>query len=100
MWWPSEGSLKPGAYDPSVVVALTGARVEKPQYYKTIRGTEVAPLLEKQLKEGDNRVISGNVLNGKKIDPEKGYVGFFDSQVTVIRGRKLLRNVRMDASRI
>jgi len=45
----------------------------------------VAPLLEKQLVEGDNRVISGNVLNGKQIDAEKGYVGFLDSQLTVIR---------------
>ena len=77
--------FKNGKYDPSVVVALTGARVEKPQYYKTIRGTAVAPILEKQLKEGDNRVISGNVLNGKKIDPETGFVGHFDAQVTVIR---------------
>jgi Na+-transporting NADH:ubiquinone oxidoreductase subunit A len=77
--------FKNGKYDPSVVVALTGARVEKPQYYKTIRGTAVAPILEKQLKEGDNRVISGNVLNGKKIDPETGFVGHFDSQVTIIR---------------
>ncbi len=77
--------FRTGQYDPSVVVALTGARVEKPRYYRTIRGTEVAPLLENQLKEGDNRVISGSVLNGKKIDPTKGYVGFFDSQVTVIR---------------
>jgi Na+-transporting NADH:ubiquinone oxidoreductase subunit A len=77
--------FKNGKYDPSVVVALTGARVEKPQYYKIIRGTQVAPILEKQLKEGDNRVISGNVLNGKMINPETGYVGFLDSQVTVIR---------------
>jgi Na+-transporting NADH:ubiquinone oxidoreductase subunit A len=76
--------FKTGKYDPSVVVALTGSRVEKPQYYKTIRGTAVATLLEKQLKEGENRVISGNVLNGRQIDGEKGYVGFFDSQVTVI----------------
>lgn len=77
--------FKTGKYDPSVVVALTGARVEKPQYYKTIRGAAVAPLLEKQLREGDNRVISGNVLNGKKIDPETGYVGHFDSQLSVIK---------------
>ena len=76
--------FKTGAYDPSMVVALTGARVEKPQYYKTIRGAAVTPLLEKQLKDGDNRVISGNVLNGISIDAESGYVGFFDSQLTVI----------------
>ncbi|MCD4709951.1 MAG: Na(+)-translocating NADH-quinone reductase subunit A, partial [Bacteroidales bacterium] len=76
--------FRTGKYDPSVVVALTGARVEKPQYYRTIRGTAVAPLLEKQLKEDNNRVISGNVLNGRKIDAETGYVGFLDSQLTVI----------------
>lgn len=76
--------FKTGKYDPSVVVAVTGSRVVKPQYYKTIRGTSVATLLENQLKEGENRVISGNVLNGRQIDSEKGYVGFFDSQVTVI----------------
>jgi Na+-transporting NADH:ubiquinone oxidoreductase subunit A len=77
--------FKTGKYDPSIVVALTGARVNKPQYYRTIRGTEVAPILENQLKEGDNRVISGNVLNGKQIDAEKGFVGFSDSQLSVIR---------------
>jgi Na+-transporting NADH:ubiquinone oxidoreductase subunit A len=76
--------FKTGKYDPSIVVALTGSRVEKPQYYKTIRGTAVAPLLENQLKDGENRVISGSVLNGKMINAETGYVGFFDSQVTVI----------------
>ncbi len=76
--------FKTGKYDPSLVVALTGSRVEKPQYYKTIRGTAIAPLLEKQLKEGDNRVISGSVLNGAALDAESGYVGFLDSQLTVI----------------
>ncbi len=76
--------FKNGEYDPSMVVALTGESVEKPQYYKTIRGTAVAPLLEKQLKEGNQRVISGNVLNGRQISAETGYVGFMDSQLTVI----------------
>ncbi|MEN8158127.1 MAG: Na(+)-translocating NADH-quinone reductase subunit A [Bacteroidota bacterium] len=76
--------FKTGKYDPSVVVALTGSRAEKPLYLKTIRGTGVAPLLAEHLKEGDNRVISGNVLNGLQLDPEKGHVGFFDSQLTVI----------------
>ncbi len=76
--------FKTGKYDPSVVVALTGPRVEKPVYLKTIRGSAVAPLLEGQLKEGNNRVISGNVLDGASIDPEKGYLGFLESQITVI----------------
>ncbi len=76
--------FKTGMYDPSVVVALTGSRVKDPVYFKTIRGAEVAPMLENKLMEGENRVISGNVLNGRQIDPEKGHVGFSDSQITVI----------------
>ena len=76
--------FKTGKYDPSVVVALTGSQVEKPQYYRTIRGSAIALLLEKQLKEGENRVISGNVLNGRQINAAEGYVGFLDSQITVI----------------
>ena len=76
--------FKTGKYDPSMIVALTGSRVEKPVYLKTIRGSAVAPLLEGHLKEGENRVISGNVLDGLRIDPEKGHVGFFSSQLTVI----------------
>ena len=76
--------FKNGRYDPSIVVALTGSRVEKPLYYKTIRGTAVAPLLEGKMMEGENRVISGNVLNGLKIDPAEGHVGFSDAHITVI----------------
>ena len=76
--------FKTGKYDPSMIVALTGSRVNKPQYYKVIRGASVSTILVNQLKEGDNRVISGNVLNGRTINPETGYIGFFDSQITVI----------------
>ncbi len=73
-----------GKYDPSVIIALTGSRVKKPQYYKTIRGTHMGSILEDQLMEGENRVISGNVLNGQQISGTEGFLGFFDSQVTVI----------------
>ena len=76
--------FKNGRYDPSMIVALTGSRVKKPQYYRTILGAAVAPMLEDQLREGENRVISGSVLNGRAINAETGYVGHFDSQVTVI----------------
>ncbi len=76
--------FKTGKYDPSIDVALTGSRVKKPQYYKTIRGTAVAPLLENNLMEGENRVISGNVLAGRQVDPEKGYLGSLHSHITVI----------------
>jgi Na+-transporting NADH:ubiquinone oxidoreductase subunit A len=35
------------------------------------------------LKEGANRIISGNVLTGQEI-PADGYLNFYDSQITVI----------------
>jgi Na+-transporting NADH:ubiquinone oxidoreductase subunit A len=76
--------FKTGHYDPSMVVALTGSRVSKPQYYNTIRGAAIAPILENQLLGEGNRVISGSVLNGRQVNPETGFVGFFDSQITVI----------------
>jgi Na+-transporting NADH:ubiquinone oxidoreductase subunit A len=76
--------FKTGKYDPSIVVALTGSRVKKPLYLKTIRGTEVPPLLEGHLMDGENRVISGNVLAGRQVDPVDGHLGFSDAQITVI----------------
>ncbi len=76
--------FKTGQYDPSMIIALTGSRVNDPVYYKTIRGASIASLLGDKLIEGENRVISGNVLNGRQIDQEKGHVGFSDSQITVI----------------
>ena len=72
-----------GKYDPNVIVALCGSEVIKPVYYKLIRGAEVSSIITDNLKQENVRIISGNVLTGKKISPE-GYIGFSDAQVTVI----------------
>ncbi len=73
-----------GRYDASKLVAVAGAEVQKPQYYKTYSGACVSKLLEKNLNHQENiRVISGNVLSGEKISKD-GYLGFYDHLVTVI----------------
>ena len=72
-----------GKFDPSRIIALTGSEVEKPQYYKTIVGASVAELLKDNIQDGKLRYISGNVLTGTAIE-KSGFVGFYDSQVTVI----------------
>jgi Na+-transporting NADH:ubiquinone oxidoreductase subunit A len=72
-----------GIVDFSRVVALTGSEVLKPRYYRTIMGASVSNMLKDNLKEGNLRFISGNVLTGSKI-PYNGFIGFFDSQVSVI----------------
>jgi Na+-transporting NADH:ubiquinone oxidoreductase subunit A len=72
-----------GKYDASCVVALSGSEVEKPRYYKVIKGMSIKPMVENNVKEGDLRYISGNVLTGKKIEQD-GYLGFYDYHVNVI----------------
>lgn len=72
-----------GVADFSRTVAFTGSEVLKPRYHKTIMGASVSTILKDNVKEGNLRYISGNVLTGKKI-PSEGFLGFFDAQVTVI----------------
>jgi Na+-transporting NADH:ubiquinone oxidoreductase subunit A len=72
-----------GKYDPNVIVALNGSEVIKPIYYKLIRGAQVSSIIKDNLKQENVRIISGNVLTGRKIEPE-GFIGFSDAQVTVI----------------
>jgi Na+-transporting NADH:ubiquinone oxidoreductase subunit A len=73
-----------GKFDASRVVAVTGSQVKNPKYYKTIPGTLVKGLInDAGIKDGGNRIISGNVLTGKKISSE-GYLDFYATQVTVI----------------
>jgi Na+-transporting NADH:ubiquinone oxidoreductase subunit A len=72
-----------GIYDASKIIALTGSEVEKPLYYRVLRGASIDNLVQDNVKKGDLRYISGNVLTGKQINSE-GYVGFFDDQLTVI----------------
>ena len=73
-----------GKFDAARTVALTGAQIKNPKYYKTVVGSAVKNMIsEGGLKDGENRIISGNVLTGKQI-PSNGYLGFYDSQITVI----------------
>ncbi|MBU0766013.1 MAG: Na(+)-translocating NADH-quinone reductase subunit A, partial [Bacteroidetes bacterium] len=72
-----------GIYDSSRIVALTGSEVEKPIYYKTRIGADISSIHENKLKPGQKRFISGNVLTGTQVE-ENGYLGFYDSQITVI----------------
>ena len=73
-----------GKLDASRIIALTGSQIISPKYYKTIVGSSVSNIMEDGgLKEGENRIISGNVLSGRQIE-QTGYLNFYDSQLTVI----------------
>lgn len=73
-----------GKFDASKTIVLTGSQIKKPGYYKTITGCSVSNIMvDGQLKDGDTRIISGNVLNGQQISAD-GYLNFYDNQITVI----------------
>ena len=76
-----------GKYDVSRIVALAGSQVKKPKYYRTIAGATIANLLFDNINEGDNRIISGDILTGKHIDVD-GALGFYDTTITVIEEGK------------
>lgn len=76
------------------VVALAGPVVQRPRLLRTRLGVSLADLTRGELAEGELRVISGSVLDGKKAMGEVfGYLGRYDNQVSVIaedRGRPFL----------
>ncbi|TDD94733.1 Na(+)-translocating NADH-quinone reductase subunit A [Flavobacterium cellulosilyticum] len=73
-----------GLFDATRTIALTGSQVNTPKYYKTIVGCSIKNILaDGGLKKEENRIISGTILTGSKI-PEDGFLGFYDSQITVI----------------
>lgn len=77
--------LLTGKFNAERVVALAGSSVKKPRYFKTKIGSEVATMVYDNGvdKDGNDRIISGNVLSGKQLKPD-GSLGFYDNVISVI----------------
>ncbi|MCB0382343.1 MAG: Na(+)-translocating NADH-quinone reductase subunit A [Psychroserpens sp.] len=77
--------LLTGKFNAERIVALVGSSVKKPRYFKTKIGSEVATMIYDNGvdKDGNDRIISGNVLSGKQLKPD-GALGFYDTALTVI----------------
>jgi Na+-transporting NADH:ubiquinone oxidoreductase subunit A len=81
---PAIGRLfEEGVYRHDRMVALTGSEIVHSGYYKVRSGASISPLVRDNIKPGNLRYISGNILTGTKIE-STGYLGYYDSQVTVI----------------
>lgn len=73
-----------GVYDATKVIALVGSEVIKPRYFKLISGASVESIVKNNINtQTQVRIISGNVLTGTRVD-KLGYLGFYDTMVTVI----------------
>ena len=75
--------LLTGKFNAERIIALAGSSVETPKYYTTKIGATIASVVDGKLTDGDNRVISGNVLTGRS-QSTKGNLGYYDNMVTVV----------------
>ncbi|MCC4273098.1 Na(+)-translocating NADH-quinone reductase subunit A [Marinomonas communis] len=86
-----------GVLDVTRVVSIGGPQVSKPRLLRTVLGAELTQLLAGELLEGDNRIISGSVLSGRKATGPYAYLGRYHSQVVVLaegRERQMVHYLR------
>ncbi|MEO6348986.1 MAG: Na(+)-translocating NADH-quinone reductase subunit A [Aquaticitalea sp.] len=77
--------LLTGKFNAERVVALVGSSVKKPRYFVTKIASEIATMVYDNgvEKNGNDRIISGNVLSGKELKPD-GYLDYYSNVITVI----------------
>jgi len=77
--------LLTGKFNAERVVALAGSSVKKPRYFKTKIGSEISTMVYDNgvEQDGNDRIISGNVLSGKHVKPD-GNLDYYSNVITVI----------------
>ena len=77
--------LLTGKFNAERVVAMVGSSISNPRYFVTKIGSEVSTMIYTKGIEKDAhvRIISGNVLSGKQINPD-GYLDYYSNTITVI----------------
>ena len=72
-----------GRFNITRTIALTGSKINKPQYVTAIAGATISDVVKDNLENDNTRVISGNVLTGTQVE-EDGFLGYYDNQITAI----------------
>ncbi|WP_179351536.1 Na(+)-translocating NADH-quinone reductase subunit A [Winogradskyella vidalii] len=77
--------LLTGQFNAERIVALAGSSVKKPRYFKTKIGSEISTMVYDNgvERDGDDRFISGNVLSGKRVQPD-GHLDYYSNIISVI----------------
>ena len=75
--------LLTGKFNLTRTIAITGSKINKPQYITAISGATVSDLLKDNFNNDNTRIISGNVLTGTEVK-EDGFIGYYDNQITAI----------------
>ncbi len=66
-------------------VAIAGPQVKQPRLLRARLGANLTELLDGELHDGENRVVSGPVLSGRKAGAPEDFLGRYHQQVTVLR---------------
>lgn len=66
------------------IVALGGPSVVNPRLLRTRLGASTSDLVSGELTTGEQRVISGSVLNGRHATGDEGYLGRYHLQLSVL----------------
>jgi Na+-transporting NADH:ubiquinone oxidoreductase subunit A len=75
-----------GKLDVERVISLGGPTVKSPKLYKSRLGAAIDPIVEGQLADVENRVISGSVLTGRtSMGNVHGYLGRYHTQISALR---------------
>ena len=70
------------------VIALAGPGVSNPRLLRASLGANLKELVAGEVKEGEQRVISGSVLSGRGADSPVDYLGRYHHQVAVLGQNK------------
>ena len=78
--------FRTGELDTERVISLAGPVVKRPRLLKVRLGASVDDLTVNELEEGENRVISGSILSGRKANGDVfGYLGRYHVQVSALK---------------
>jgi Na+-transporting NADH:ubiquinone oxidoreductase subunit A len=82
--------LRTGEIDVGRVIALAGPGVVRPRLLRTRLGASIAELVQGELAAGEQRVVSGSVLDGRIASGEAtGFLGRYHLQVAALpEGRR------------
>lgn len=67
------------------VISIAGPQIQNPRLVRTRLGASTDELVAGDLKEGENRVISGSVLSGSEANGPYAYLARYALQVSVLR---------------
>jgi Na+-transporting NADH:ubiquinone oxidoreductase subunit A len=82
--------VRTGQLDVERIVSLAGPSVRRPRLLRTRQGASIDGLVAGELNDGEHRVISGSVLDGRiAMGDESGYLGRYHLQVAALpEGRR------------